>query len=320
MSSEESSTTARPARASAGVDPAALMAIRNLELRARVVVEGFWSGIHRSPYHGFSVEFTEYRQYSPGDDPRYLDWKLFARIDRYYIRKYEDETNLRLHILVDQSASMNYGTTGYTKAEYGATLAATLIHFLSQQGDAVGLLRFDEEVREYLPARNRPGHKRRLMLALEQPAEGRGTDLTVPLDRVQQIITKRGMMLLISDLLAPVDRLEKQLAALLARGHEVTLFQILDPRELDFDFEKPGRFHDMESREGLFIHPSEARASYLEKFQAHLQKLDDLCRGLGVPCHRFSTSEPMDLALFEFFRDRMSRQGKTGRVRPNTRS
>src|SRR5450756_161072 len=132
------------------IDPKVLMTIRNLELRARVVVEGFWSGLHRSPYHGFSVEFTEYRSYTPGDDPRYLDWRVFARSDRYFIKKFEDETNLRCHLLVDNSRSMTYGSRGYSKAQYAATLAATLAYFLYLQGDAVGLLTFDEQIREYL--------------------------------------------------------------------------------------------------------------------------------------------------------------------------
>src|SRR5438067_5431902 len=130
------------------VDPLALMSIKNLELRAKVVVEGFWNGLHRSPYHGFSVEFTEYRQYSPGDDLRYLDWRLYARSDRYYIKKFEDETNLRCHLLVDNSRSMGYGSIGYTKAQYANTLAGTFAYFLYLQGDAVGLLTFDEQIRE----------------------------------------------------------------------------------------------------------------------------------------------------------------------------
>src|ERR1700742_3553689 len=144
-----------PRRDEAFVDPKALMAIRNLELRARVVVEGFWSGLHRSPYHGFSVEFTEYRQYTPGEDTRYLDWRLYARSDRYYIKKFEDETNLRCHLLVDQSRSMAYGSGGYTKSEYARTMAATLAWFLNQQGDAVGIFTFDERVRDYIPPRHR---------------------------------------------------------------------------------------------------------------------------------------------------------------------
>src|SRR5688500_10208112 len=140
------STTAGPSL----IDPKSLMAIRNLEFRARIVVQGFWNGIHRSPYHGFSVEFTEFRQYSPGDDPRYLDWRLFARSDRFYIKKFDDETNLRCHLLVDQSRSMGYSSLTYTKIDYAKTLAATLAYFLYKQGDAVGLVTFDERVREAL--------------------------------------------------------------------------------------------------------------------------------------------------------------------------
>src|ERR1700710_1781917 len=136
--------------------PKTLMSVKNLELRARVVVEGFWHGLHRSPYHGFSVEFSEYRQYSPGDDPRYLDWRLYGRSDRYYIKKFEDETNLRCHLLLDQSRSMDFASQGYSKADFARTLAATLGYFLYLQGDAVGLLSFSQAVREYLPARNRP--------------------------------------------------------------------------------------------------------------------------------------------------------------------
>src|SRR5205809_1141849 len=206
------------------IDPKALMAVRNLELRARVVVEGFWNGLHRSPYHGFSVEFTEYRQYSPGDDPRYLDWRLFARSDRYYLKKFEDETNLRCYLLVDNSRSMTFGSLNYTKAQYANTLAATLAYFLSLQGDAVGLLTFDESIREYLPARHRPGHLRHLMLALEKPSVGSSTDLTAPLKRIVEIVRKRGLLVLISDLFAPISALESNLSNLRACGHEVVLF------------------------------------------------------------------------------------------------
>src|SRR5215204_369138 len=174
------------------LDPAALMRIKNLELRARLVVEGFMSGMHRSPYHGFSVEFTEYRQYTPGDDPRYVDWKLFARSDRFFLRKFEDETNLRCQLLVDASRSMGFGSGSYTKSDYANTLAATLAYFLSKQGDAVGVLTFDEAVRDYLPPRNRPGHLRHMMLALEKASAGTSTDLISPLERAVELTRKRG--------------------------------------------------------------------------------------------------------------------------------
>jgi len=183
------------------IDPVSLMRIKLMELRAKVIVEGFWKGIHRSPYHGFSVEFTEYRQYTLGDDPRYIDWRLYARSDRFYIKKFEDETNLRCHLLIDHSRSMGYGSGGYTKSQYAGTLAATLACFLFTQGDAVGLATFDDQLRKYFAPRNRPGYLRRLMLALEACPEGSATDLGPPLQHIAGMLTRRGLIVLISDLL-----------------------------------------------------------------------------------------------------------------------
>jgi uncharacterized protein (DUF58 family) len=302
------SANANPALASAKlIDPQALMAIRSLELRARAVVEGFWSGMHRSPYHGFSVEFTEYRQYTPGDDPRYLDWKVFARSDRYFIKKYEDETNLRVHLLADLSRSMDYGSRGFTKATYAATLAATLAYFIYLQGDAVGLMTFDEKVREYLPARHRVGHLRQLMLALEKPAAGRGTDLVAPLERMTSLIRRRGLVALISDFLAPLDRLERNLLTLSAGGQELTVFHIVDPAELNLGVEVPAMFEDVESARTLYIDPAAARAAYMKKFAAHSEALRAICRKLGVSYQQLSTAEPLEIALFEFLQQRMRR-------------
>lgn len=295
------------------IDPQTLMSIRNLELRARVVVEGFWSGLHRSPYHGFSVEFSEYRAYTPGDDPRYLDWRLLARSDRYFIKRFEDETNLRCHLLADASRSMSYGSVGYTKAEYAATLAATLAYFLQLQGDAVGLLTFDEQIRAYLPARHRPGHLRHLMLALEQPAGGQATDLAGPLRRIVEMIRKRGLVLLISDFLAPLGPVEQPLAALAACGHELVLFQVLDPAETAFPFAHPAVFHDLESGRDLFIDPDLARAEYRRRFDAHQAELRQMCQKLGASLHPFATDRPLELALFDFLRERMGRKGTRAR-------
>ncbi len=287
------------------IDPQALMTIRSLELRAKAVVEGFWNGMHRSPYHGFSVEFTEYRQYTPGDDPRYLDWRVYARSDKYFIKKYEDETNLRCHLLVDQSRSMEYGSRGYTKANYAATLAATLAYFLHLQGDAIGLLTFDAEVREFLPARGRAGHLRQIMLSLEKPAGGKATDLVAPLERITSLIRKRGMVALISDFLAPLDRLERNLIALTAGGHEVTIFQVLDPAEIDFGLQQPSVFEDVESARTIYIDPAAARAGYLKKFEAHTEALRGICQKLGIGYQQLSTARPLELSLFEFVQGRM---------------
>jgi uncharacterized protein (DUF58 family) len=297
------------------LDPAALMSIRNLELRARTVVEGFWHGLHRSPYHGFSVEFTEYRPYTPGDDPRYLDWKLAGRTDRYYIKKFEDETNLRCHLLVDLSRSMSFGSRGYSKADYARTLAATLGWFLTQQGDATGLLTFDGAMREYLPARHRRGHLRQLMLALEKPTEGRSTDLTAPLRRIVELVHKRGMIVLISDLLAPIDRLAGSLGLLTASGHEVIIFQVLDPAELNFDFQTAARFEDLETGRDVFLEPTLARANYVQRFSAHLEALRETCQGLGIMQVQAPSTHPLETVLFDFLKARADR-GKVIRRRP----
>lgn len=289
------------------IDTKSLMAIRSLELRARAVVEGFWHGLHRSPYHGFSVEFTEYRLYVPGDDLRYLDWKLLARSDREYLKKFEDETNLRCHLLVDNSRSMQFTTLGYTKADYARTLAATLACFLSRQGDATGLLLFDETIRDYLPARNRPGHLRRLMVALERMPEGNRTDLVRPLERISSLVRKRGLIILISDLMAPLDGLHRELTLLKAARHEIVVFQTLDPAEVTFAFDEPMLFLDMESNRDLFIDPNIARESYLKRLTDHREAVQQMCRELGVDFHEISTDTRLDLLLLEFLRDRARR-------------
>jgi uncharacterized protein (DUF58 family) len=302
-------SSSSPRRDEAFVDPKALMAIRNLELRARVVVEGFWTGLHRSPYHGFSVEFTEYRQYTPGDDTRYLDWRLFARSDRYYLKKFEDETNLRCQLLVDQSRSMEYGSLGYTKADYARTLAATLGWFLNGQGDAVGLLTFDARVLEYLPARHRHGHLRQLMLALEKRGGGSETNLNAPLRRVSELVHKRGLVVLISDLLAPVDELEPSLGRLTAAGHEIILFQVLDPNELTFDFHNAMLFQDIESERDIYLDPETVRAEYQRKLAEHGEAVEKICRQLGISFHRVTTDRPLEFGLSDFLRSR-GRRGK----------
>jgi uncharacterized protein (DUF58 family) len=288
-----------------GIDPQALMRIKSLELRAKVIVEGFLTGLHRSPYHGFSVEFSEYRQYTEGDDPRYLDWKLYARSDRYFIKRYEDETNLRCHLLIDMSRSMSYGSTGYTKAQYAGTLAATIGYFLSLQRDAVGLVTFDDRIREVLPPRYRPGHFRRLLVALDQPVVGTATDLKLPLERVAEMVTRRGMFVLVSDLLASLDGLEQKLGYLRSRGHDVFLCHVLDPAELSFDFAKPALFEDIESGRDVYVDPDTLRLHYLRRIAAHNQAVQTICDNLGIDYHRFATDRPLELALFDFLCARM---------------
>jgi uncharacterized protein (DUF58 family) len=294
------------------IDPKAVMAIKNFELRAKVIVEGFWNGLHRSPYHGFSVEFTEYRQYTPGDDPRYLDWRLYGRSDRYFIKKFEDETNLRCYLIVDQSRSMGYGSLSYTKCDYGNTVGATLAYLLQLQGDAVGLLSFADGIREFLPPRYRPGHLRTMMLALDKKPLGEATDLEQPIRKISEIARKRGVMVLISDFLAPLEKFEREFLHLAAAGHQLVVFQILDPTEQRFTFGKSALFEDSENKSELFISPESARKNYLEKFEAHRGTLKRIVERVGGTFLTMATDQPIERGLLAFLQ---KNEGKSGRRR-----
>ena len=220
----------------------------------------------------------------------------------------EDETNLRCHLVTDQSQSMAYGSVGHTKAHYAATLAATLAYFLHLQGDAVGLLTFDEAVRDYLPPRHRADHLRQLMLVLEKPAGGLATDLAAPLERVAQLARKRGMVVLISDFLAPLAELERSLMLLAASGQETAVFQVLDPAEVTLAFDRPTLFRDLESGTELYIDPAAARPDYVEKLAAHGAAVAGICEKLGIAFHRLTTDQPLELALYEFLQRRLRRK------------
>lgn len=312
--SANSTDSARRRSALAGrgvsfIDPPTLMRIKNLQMRAKVVVEGFYAGIHRSPFHGFSVEFSEYRQYTPGDDLRYLDWRLFARSDRYYVKRFEDETNVLCYLLVDASCSMAYGSAGVSKHEYARTMAATMAYFLYQQRDAAGLVVFDEGIREFLPPRHRTGHLRHMMAALEREPEGTGTDLAGPLEQIAQAVRKRGLVVLISDLLAPPDALARRLGYLRSRGHDVMVLRVLDPAELDFPFTNPRMFRDVESGKSLYIDPQAAREQYLAGFNEHAAALRRICSDLKVELVACPTDRPLELSLFDLLRVRMD-QGR----------
>jgi uncharacterized protein (DUF58 family) len=293
------------------VDPATLMRIKHLHLRAKAIVQGFYSGLHRSPFHGFSAQFSEYRQYSPGDDPRYIDWKLYARSDRHYIKRFEDETNLRCYLLVDRSRSMQYGSLAYTKTDYSSTLAATFAYFLNSQRDAVGLLTFDQAVREYLPARFRPGHFNRLLVGLERPCQGKTTHLEIALKQVAELTRRRGLVVLISDMLSDLVALQESLSLLRSIGHEVIVFQVLDPQEIEFNLDQAAMFEDLETGRKMYVDPAAARRQYLERFSAHQQSVLNGCQDLGIDYRRMLTNEPLETAMFDFVRARMSLMGRT---------
>lgn len=305
MSTAAAATESHSYPAPSFIDPSTLMQIKSLELRAKAVVEGFFSGLHRSPYHGFSVEFTEYRQYVDGDDLRYLDWRLFARTDRYYVKQFEDETNLRCNLLLDNSQSMSYGSLTYTKADYGKTLAGTIAYFLNTQRDAVGLFRFSDDVDEYIPPKYRAGHLRRILVSLDRQPEGSSTGMMPALEQVAQRIRRRSLFILISDFLTPLDQLETRLGYLRSGGSEVAVFQILDPAELDFPFDEPSLFVDAETGKELYVDPRQARPAYQQKINQHLSGVETCCNRLGVHLCKLTTDMPLERALFDFLRARM---------------
>lgn len=285
----------------AGPDLAALMRIRSLELRARLVMEGFSKGMHRSLQHGFSAEFSEYRQYVTGDDPRFIDWKVMARSDRCYVKKFEEETNLRCQLLLDISASMAYGSVGYTKLEYAATLAATLALFLREQGDAAGVTLFDEKVQEHLPAQARSGQWHALLLHLQKAhASSRGMGMRFPLRALGEMIRRRALLVMISDFLTPLDDLERELGLLTAMQHDVVIFHVLDPAELDFPFDESAAFADSESGRKLLLEPAMVRKNYLARLHAHLDRLRKLCERHGVEYRLIRTDRPLEEDLFDF--------------------
>lgn len=290
------------------MDPGVVMSIRSLDLRAKVVVEGFRTGLNKSPRHGFSVEFSEYRQYTQGDDPRFLDWKLYARTDRSYIRLFEDETNMRCYIVADYSRSMGFGSLGYSKHDYARTIAASLSWLLNRQGDAVGLSLFDEKVRMVVPARYRPGQLRRIMVTLEEPTSGADTNPAIALEHAARRLNKRGFVVLISDLLAPVDQFEAGLKLLRGCGHDVVVFQVLDPVELDLSVDGPRLFEDLETHQKVYADPADSRQTFVQRMTAHNDAVQAVCEKLGASLVRTVTNGPLELILSEFLHARRQRR------------
>ncbi len=286
------------------MNPSVVMSIRSLELRAKLVVDGFRTGLNKSPRHGFSVEFSEYRQYAQGDDPRFLDWKLFARTDRSYIRLFEDETNLRCYIVLDVSRSMSFGSGQWSKYEYARTIAASLAWLLNKQGDAVGLTTFDDEVRTIVPARYRPGQLRRLMVSLEELPSGKQTRPAIALEDAAQRLRKRGLVILISDLLAPVQELGDGLRLLRGCLHDMVVFQILDPAEKRLSFDGPRLFEDLETDQKIYADPELIRNEYMNRLEAHNTAVRSECDSVGAAFRQLVTDEPLELALAEFLQAR----------------
>ena len=291
------------------LDPAVIARLGTMELKARTVVEGFLAGLHRSPYKGFSVEFAEYRQYLPGDDLNTLDWKIYARTDRHYVKKFEEETNLECHVLLDVSASMAYrGSAPMSKLEYGSVLAASLAFLMHRQRDATGLIAFDDRIRFRLPAGARGGHLHALLLALERLQPGRRSSAVRPLLQLAEALVKRSLVVVISDLLEESEPVIRGLRHLRTRGSEVIVFQLLDPHELTFPFEEPSRFRDVESAEEILADPASVRTAYLRQLAGLTLQYDRGLRGAGIDYMQLDTSQPLDFALLRYLAARQRRK------------
>ena len=291
------------------LDPAVLARLGSIELKARTVVEGFLAGLHRSPFKGFSVEFAEYRQYLPGDDLSTLDWKVYARRDRYYVKKFEEETNLECHVLLDVSASMAYrGSAAMSKLEYGSLLAASLGFLMHRQRDATGLIAFDDRIRFRLPALARRGHLHALLLALEKMTPGSASAIARPLRQMAEALVRRGLVVVISDLLDDPAEAVAGLRYLKCRGTDVIVFQVLDPDELRFPFSGAARFRDVETSEEVLADPAAVRREYLRQLAGLTLHFGRELRGAGIDYVQLDISEPLDFALLSYLAARERRR------------
>jgi uncharacterized protein (DUF58 family) len=285
------------------LDPVALQRLDTMTLRARYVVEGTLWGIHRSPHHGQSVEFAEHKTYAPGDDLRHIDWKAYGKFDKYYVKKYEEETELWGYLLLDCSGSMGYARSGaVTKLTYAAYLAASMAYLLLRQQDRVGVIRFAAAERLYLPPRSRAGHLADVMLALEEAKPHGPTDLVGVLTQVSEVARRRSLIVLLSDLFDPSPQVAGLLRKLRARGHEVVVFHVLDDDETEFPFADLTLFESMEGPEKVLCDPHGVREAYLEELQRFLTATREVCVGADIEYHRVSTGTPLDVALIDFMR------------------
>lgn len=293
-------------------DPEVLARIGGLALRARRVVEGTISGLHRSPFHGFNVEFAEYREYSPGDDLRRLDWRVLGRTDRHYIKQYEEESNLRATLVVDASRSMSYGARALSKFDYSATLAASLATLLIEQRDPVGLALFDREERQVLRPAATQAQLIQIIGALEAAQPDRETELGSVLKTLGEKIKKRGLIVIISDLLTDLDQLYDGLARLEYRGHEIMVLHILDPDELSLPFNDPVLFRDIEGSEQLFAEPWAFRKAYRAAMDDFLAEVRAACGQRRIEYQMFLTDQDLGLALSHYLHSRDRIQNMPG--------
>ena len=282
------------------IDRRAVERLSHLELRARLAVEGLFSGIHKSPYHGFNVEFAEYREYSPGDDPRYLDWRVLARSDRFFVKQFEAETNLNCYLLVDSSGSMDFGRDGRTRLDQAASLAAAIALLMLRQGDQAGLVTFDTAVRTFIPPRGNPRHFSVIREALEHVKAGGDTRIASVLHEIAERVRRRSLIVLLSDLFDDAEEVLRGLQHFRHRRHEVIVLHLLDDAEIEFPFDRVTLFEGMERGEEVVVDPRVIAEGYRAKVAEYLASLKRGCAEKNIDYQRMLLSEPFDRALTSY--------------------
>lgn len=289
------------------LDPATLASIVGLDLVAKTVVDGFMAGLHRSPDFGFSQEFAEYRAYTQGDDLRHVDWNVFARTERCYLRRYRGETNTQLLVLLDTSASMTFGSHAVNKLDYARFIAGSLCYLANAQRDAAGLIVFDEDVRNYVAPSTRHGQLHRLLHAIEQAEPGARTDFAKPFIHFRNFLHRRGLVVILSDFYEQPETVVRTIEPLRFHGNDVVLFHVLDPEEIAPEFRDPRVLVDMESGARLEVSPEYARTEYRRRIEGHIEALRDKARASGLDCFLANTARPLDELLREYLTIRQGR-------------
>ena len=289
------------------VDPKVLARIGNLELLAKTVVDGFINGLHRSPYFGASVDFAEHRGYMPGDDIRRVDWKLYARTDRYYLKEYEADTNANFSVILDISRSMSFASRGVSKLEYGKYICACLSYFAQKQRDRIGCVTFDSDIVTYIPPSAK--HLERVLHTLDRAAPTRKGDLKAPLQKMAEHFGRRGILLIVSDLYEDPETVMEAIKPLRFRGSDLIVFHVLDPAEIDFNFDQASSFQDLETGEQIPVVPSALAAQYRSLVQEHIAALSSRFSQNRVDYALVNTATPLDYVLFKYLsaRQRLSR-------------
>ncbi|MBL7052797.1 MAG: DUF58 domain-containing protein [Candidatus Marinimicrobia bacterium] len=286
-------------------DPILLSKVNNLSLAARFVVEGFLVGLHKSPFHGFSAEFSEYRPYNEGEDTRFVDWRYFGKTDRFYVKRFEEETNLRATIILDSSASMGFASGKISKLDYGSFLSAALSHLLLKQRDAVGLTIFDKSVKIAIPPRSKPSHLKEILTHISNTKAEGETDIATNLHKIANQTKKRGMIILISDLLDEPESVISGLKHFRYQGNDVVVFHLLDPQEIEFDYRKNTKFVDLENSESLMTEPWKFQKAYQKTMEDFIVKYRTECRNNSMDYNLVQTAQPLDITLREMMMRRL---------------